>query len=160
MNEFSLPPQAIDDMQWVLAHWRAQKGAQALPSKSLIDVTDFPARLLPMLFLLERIEAEASYVVRLAGTSYRLIYGREITGLTVDELLAHSDAGTNLRADLSRALESAEPVFIDGLMTWPASGAKVPYQRLLLPYCAEPEGPVRFLLGVARMTDPRIALRT
>lgn len=159
MPDFTLPPQAIDDMHWSLDYWRAQKGGHALPPKSLIDVTDFPARLLSMLFLLEWIETDASYVVRLAGTSYRQIYGREITGLTVDDLLEHSDAGGNLRCDLARVLDTAEPVFIDGMMTWPANGTKVPYQRLLLPYAAREAGPVRFLLGVARMTDPRIALR-
>lgn len=160
MTQFALPPKAIDDMRWTLAYWNGQKGEAALPPKRLIDVTDFPARLLPMLFLLERLEAESSYIVRLAGTSYRQIYGREITGLTVDQLLQHSDAGNNLRLDLNRALDSAKPIFIDGAMTWPPTGERVPYQRLLLPYCSDPGGPVRFFLGVARITDPRIALRT
>lgn len=160
MNEFALPPGAIDDMQWALDYWRSQKGGQALPPKQLIDVTDFPKRLLPMLFLLERIERDADYIVRLAGTAYREIYGREITGLTVNGLLPHSDAGGNLKVDLERALEESAPIFVDGLMTWPPTGARIPYQRLLLPYSSGPGGSLRFFLGVARVTDPLVALRT
>ena len=51
MTQFALPPTAIDDMSWALDYWAAQKGDQALPPKQVIDVTDFPKRLLPMLFL-------------------------------------------------------------------------------------------------------------
>lgn len=160
MTEFELPPGAIDDMRWALAYWRAQKGDRALPEKRQFDVTDFPPRLLPMLFLLERIEKDADYVVRLAGTAYRDIYGREITGLPVNNLLPHSDAGGNLRVDLDRALNSGQPIFVDSLLTWPPTETRVPYQRLLLPYSDVPGGPVRYFLGVARITDPKVALRT
>lgn len=160
MTELTLPPDAIEDMHWALSYWRAQKGELELPPKRLIDVTDFPPRLLPMLFLLERMEVEQDYVVRLAGTAYREIYRREITGLSVNGLLPHSDAGGNLRSDLDRALASGRPIFVDALLTWPPSGEKVPYQRLLLPYCEVPGGPLRFFLGVARITDPKVALRT
>lgn len=160
MKDFTLPPEAIEDMRWALAHWRAQKAAFDLPPKESIDVTDFPARLLPMLFLLERIEEAKDYIVRLAGTAYRDIYGREITGLAVNDLLPHSDAGGNLRGDLDRALDTAEPVFMDGFMTWPPTKARAPYQRLLLPYSDGPGGRLRFFLGVARITDRKIAQRT
>ncbi len=147
-------------MHWALNYWRAQKASACLPEKRFIDVTDFPPRLLPMLFLLERIEADQDYVVRLAGTAYRDIYQREITGLAVNRLLPHSDAGANLRVDLDRALAREEPIFVDGLLTWPPSGAKVTYQRLLLPYRGDHGSETRFFLGVARITDPKVALRT
>lgn len=146
-------------MRWALDYWGAQKVGQALPSKQLIDVTDFPKRLLPMLFLLEHIEEKSEYVMRLAGTAYRQIYGREITGLSVGDLL-QSDAGANLKNDLERARKSATPVFLDSVMTWPPTSALVAYQRLLLPYSGETGGALRFFLGVARVTDPQVALRS
>src|SRR5690606_10492030 len=148
-----------DDMHWALSYWQGQKEGWPLPPKHKIDVTDFPPRLLPMLFLLEWIEQDDSYVVRLAGTAYRDIYRREITRMSADRLLEHSDAGANLKRALTRALAEAVPVFSDTLMTWPPTGAQVTYQRLLLPYSGEPGRPVRFFLGVARITDRVVSSR-
>jgi len=106
---------------------------------------DFP-ELLPTVLLMEPIEP-GDFRIRLAGTAYGEIYGRDITGLRLGELVPNDGEGAVLYQDYWQAMDSGEPVFGERRMTWRPTGSPLRYQRILLPLTRS-GNTVDFLLGV------------
>lgn len=141
------------DLRWAVDYWHACRGDRPLPAKASFDPTRVPRPLLPMVFVSENLGED--WLIRLAGTAYRELYEREITGMRLADLVPHSEGGQRLWADYGLAVEKRQPVFTDAHMTWRRSGRLVRYNRVLLPFAADDgDGTaVRYLVGVARVLD-------
>lgn len=131
----------------LLQHWETLRGDAPLPSPDALDPTELK-RYLSRVFLLEGTTVETMRV-RLGGTAYRELYGREIRGLGLADLLP-SDRPDVLR-DYRVCLETAAPVTHEGRMTWREVGVPVTYKRILLPFGTD--GTVERILGFAVFFD-------
>lgn len=77
-----LPPGPLHDLH---DYWKGKRGPWGLPRRRDIDPLEIP-RLLKYLLLLDIETLEPlRYRVRLAGTNFRQFFGRDLTGLSVDE---------------------------------------------------------------------------
>lgn len=132
--------------------WQKKQNIKGLPTRVDLDPTEFH-RLWPVTFLLERCdEPVIDWRVRFAGSAYGSVYGREVTGTRVSEIISE-DLAPQVLADFRHCSESGLPVISSGETTWPERGNVYHYQRLLLPYgivdCSKAEISVTHLLGVA-----------
>jgi hypothetical protein len=137
---------------FMFALWRELRRGKALPSRADLDPTEFH-RLWPITFLLERVdEGKEDWQVRFAGSAYGSVYGREVTGTLVSEIISE-ELAPQVLADFRHCTDRAEPVVNSGETTWPDRGSVYRYQRLLLPFGSEgrsgEEMQVTHLLGVA-----------
>ena len=73
-------------LKFICDLWQEKRGSKPLPTRSELDPAEFH-RLWPVTFLLERDEAESEWYVRFAGAAYGSVYGREITGARVRDLV-------------------------------------------------------------------------
>lgn len=126
--------------------WHAKRGAKPLPSRADLDPAEFH-RLWPVTFLLEKDQSNGEWYVRFAGAAYGSVYGREITGDRVRDIVPENLAPQVL-ADLRQCEEAREPIVIEHETNWPDRGNVYRYQRVLLPFGRE-SGEVTHLLGVA-----------
>ncbi|WP_282604840.1 PAS domain-containing protein [Pelagibius sp. Alg239-R121] len=144
-----LPEQANESLCWALQYWDEHRGRRALPARGDVDPMDFP-RLLPTTYLLER-EPNHDFIVRVAGTRFREVYGREVTGQKVSEFIPY-DSGRDFHLDVELCCKHHQPVFRDGRATWRPSGVATRFQRVLLPLGAY-DTFVDHLLGFAVFFD-------
>ena len=139
-------------LDFMFAIWRGKQKGNTLPGRQDLDPTEFH-RLWPIPFLLERCgEGEADWQVRFAGSAYGSVYGREVTGTRVSEIISE-DLAPQVLADFRRCTSTGAPIINSGETTWPERGNVYRYQRLLLPYGQTTgengEQQVTHLLGVA-----------
>lgn len=133
-------------LTFISALWHAKQGDKILPSRSDLDPAEFH-RLWPVTFLLERDPTEDDWHVRFAGAAYGSVYGREITGARVRDLIPKSLAPQVL-GDLRACADARQPIVSQSETNWPDRGNVYRYQRVLLPFGRE-NGEVTHLLGVA-----------
>lgn len=139
-------------LDFMFAIWRGKQNGKPLPDRADLDPTEFH-RLWPVTFLLERCgSSDSDWQVRFAGSAYGSVYGREVTGTRVSEIISE-DLAPHVLADFRRCMDTGTPVVNSGETTWPERGNVYRYQRLLLPYgeCCGDDGKtqVTHLLGVA-----------
>ena len=146
-----LPDDADSGLKWMLDYWVRKRGHRLLPRRQDLDPVDF-SKMLPLVYLVEGTELDNLYV-KLAGTAYRNLYGFEITGRRVVELIP-SNAGLLALSDYKVCLQERRPVYRQGEMTWRQRNSPVFYQRLLLPM-ANDSGEMRFILGTANILSDR-----
>src|SRR5258708_5609779 len=110
--------------------WLSRRQGARTPQKRTINATQIPRSILPNLFLYE-LTAENRFKCRLAGSAIRQAFGKEPTGLFLDELV--NSARSQHRAGLFRAtLDREMPVVYGGNL---AEGENqcMRFTRLLLP---------------------------
>ena len=139
-------------LDYMFSIWREKQRGRNLPDRADLDPTEFH-RLWPVTFLLERCgDGDGDWQVRFAGSAYGSVYGREVTGTRVSEIISE-DLAPQVLADFRRCTDTGTPIINSGETTWPERGNVYRYQRLLLPYgeCRDEEGKtqVTHLLGVA-----------
>lgn len=69
-----------------LSYWMSKRGERSMPRKRDIDPTDIPPKILPNLQIIEVINGGARFRYRLIGTALVDAYGKDFSGLIVDEL--------------------------------------------------------------------------
>lgn len=139
-------------LDFMFSIWREKQKGKSMPGRQDLDPTEFH-RLWPITFLLERCgDGEADWQVRFAGSAYGSVYGREVTGTRVSEIISE-DLAPQVLADFRRCTSTGAPIINSGETTWPERGNVYRYQRLLLPYGETTDekgkGQVTHLLGVA-----------
>ena len=139
-------------LDYMFSIWRGKQKGRTLPDRADLDPTEFH-RLWPVTFLLERCgDGDGDWQVRFAGSAYGSVYGREVTGTRVSEIISE-DLAPQVLADFRRCTDTGTPIIYSGETTWPERGNVYRYQRLLLPYgeARDEEGKtqVTHLLGVA-----------
>ena len=156
---FALGTNALDEsedlenrLSFMFSLWKDKRCGKHFPERCELDPTEFH-RLWPITFLLERLgDVTADWRVRFAGSAYGAVYGREVTGAKVSEIISE-ELAPQVIADFRRYMDTAIPIVNSGETTWPDRGNVYRYQRLLLPFgnaCDQSnEGQVTHLLGVA-----------
>ena len=126
-----VPPRSDEEIGAIVAHWDRLRGTLRLPKSDTID----PLELKPFLSRIFIIDGSAidEMQLRLAGTSYRDLYGFEITSKKLTELIPATQR-PDLLEDYESCLARAAPVYHSGSMTWRANGGQVRYERVLLPF--------------------------
>ena len=85
MAQMGGPATAVRAHEEIFAYWASRRQGARLPSRASIHPEDFK-RHLPTISLIDVIREPRAYRQRLAGTGLYGVYGREITGRTLDEV--------------------------------------------------------------------------
>ena len=144
-----LPDWADDRLHFILGYWNEMRGLQSFPSRSDIDPLDFAPHW-PLVYLVEGSSLPA-LKIRLAGTAYRDLYGFEITGRRIVDLIPRMQR-RDVIDDYANCLVRGRPIFRADTMTWRPQNAKISYHRLLLPL-GDPGGHVTHELALAVFFD-------
>lgn len=146
-----LPEEAPEDLRWFYQYWNSKRPAEGgNPARRDIDPSDFP-KLLNTTFIVERME-DGRHKMRLAGTYYRHLYGREITGAYIEDLTPLNGAGKALAYAQNECARSNGPVYSEASVTPPRATNPVVFKRLLLPLAAE-QNEIAYMIGTAVFFD-------
>jgi hypothetical protein len=118
------------ELRELYAYWEHKRGARFAPSRADIRPEEIRC-LLPHLLLLDLVGEPTRFRYRLVGTGVTALYGREVTGIFVDEV-DHSDLQWLLEADCITVTTEQRPV----LTLWDRTGKdgrSISHERLLLP---------------------------
>ena len=91
----------------LFAYWASRRRGARLPSRSVIHPSHFK-RYLPTVSLIDVRGEPREYRVRLAGTGLYSVYGREITGRSLDDIYS-STAADYWRNELDHVVEDRRP---------------------------------------------------
>jgi len=140
----TIPDTDDDGIAFFERHWTKLRGDRQMPTPEEIDPMDFP-RFLPCVFLLDGTTLDR-LVVRLAGTFYRELYGIEITGHRVADLIPF-DRTPDILDEYRTCLERGRLVYHSGQVTWRSRGSQLTFHRILMPFGRD--GRVSRLMGFA-----------
>jgi hypothetical protein len=149
LSEEVLPAWADSRLQFLLDYWNGKRGARRFPARSDIDPLDFAPHW-PLVYLVEG-GSLPELTLRLAGTAYRDLYGFEITGHKLTDLIPRTQR-RDVVADYENCLITSQPIFRADTMTWRPQNAKISYHRLLLPLGGEGGG-ITHILAIAVFFD-------
>ncbi len=118
------PATAVRAHEELFAYWASRRVGQRLPSRAQIHPDDFK-RHLPTVSLIDitrdPITGERSYRQRLAGTGLYTVYGREITGRTLEEVY-NSAAAQYWKAELDKVVATGRPGVGFHSLAWRGAG--------------------------------------
>ena len=115
----------------LFAYWASRRQAGRLPCRANIHPTHFK-RLLPTISLIDVRDEAPRYRLRLAGTGLFPVYGREITGRSLDEIY-NTAAAEYWRAELDKVVKDRRPsVGVHNLSWRGASHVSILWIRLPL----------------------------
>jgi hypothetical protein len=112
-------------------YWDGLRGARAMPERSDVDPLDVPRPLLPNLYILVR-DDDGGFRFRLGGTRLVEIFGRDITGKRIEDVL-RDEVLANARRSYERVIERGKPSHSRALYCPESGGTPFVYQRLTLP---------------------------
>jgi hypothetical protein len=101
------PVSAVRAHEEMFAYWASRRQGGALPSRAAIHPQHFK-RHLPTISLIDVFSEPRDYRLRLAGTGLYSVYGREITGQTLEAVYA-PQAAAYWRAELDKIVDSRRP---------------------------------------------------
>jgi hypothetical protein len=101
------PATAVRAHEEIFAYWASRRQGVRLPARASIHPAHFK-RHLPTISLIDVAAEPHTYRLRLAGTGLYGVYGREITGRTLDEIY-NSAAAEYWRAELGKVVEQRRP---------------------------------------------------
>jgi hypothetical protein len=153
---FRLPPDCVEPMyQTVLDYWEGKRPtndvpAHGLPARRDIDPMDLPPAIWPQILLFDVVEGEAPdgaplrFRLRLAGTGFRQLAGRDVTGLYFDELGPPERTAPVIR-QLRMVVAERRPCYLVGRVTV-RNDAFEDIGRLALPL--DNDGVIDKILGI------------
>jgi len=101
------PVNAVRAHEEMFAYWASRRQDGQLPGRSAIHPQHFK-RHLPTISLIDVLAEPRDYRLRLAGTGLYSVYGREITGRTLEDVYA-PPAVAYWRAELDKIVDSKRP---------------------------------------------------
>lgn len=114
----------------VFEYWQSKRGGRPTPLRADLDPVEFKPAWLPCLFMY-RLETNGRFRCILIGTEMVRIYGKDETGMYLDEIVPPKHAASRKRL-FERAVRDRLPVFYMGPALIP-SGDSRRVERLLLP---------------------------
>ncbi len=144
-----LPDWADHRLHSILDYWNGVRGTRRYPRRRDIDPLDFHQHW-PLIFMVEGKRVE-DMTLRLAGTAYREIYGFELTGQKLVDLIPRTQSHAVLD-DFEECLNEGHPVFAANEMNWRPRRSRLKYHRLLLPL-GDDRDEVSHVLGLAVFFD-------
>lgn len=107
-SQIGAPAAAIRAHEELFAYWSSLRAEAPLPPRKGLDPGGMK-RLLPTVSLTDVMQGDGlDYRIRLAGTGLYNVYGREITGLTLDQIYSPA-AAEYWRAELGRVVHGRRP---------------------------------------------------
>ena len=100
----------------LFAYWASRRQAGRLPCRAAIHPAHFK-RLLPTISLIDVRNEAPRYRLRLAGTGLYSVYGREITGRSLDEVY-NSVAAEYWRGELDKVVRDRRPAVGVHNLSW------------------------------------------
>jgi hypothetical protein len=111
------PAAAIRAHEELFAYWNSLRRGEAAPPRERLDPGGM-TRLLPTVSLIDVLRGDGlDFRVRLAGTGLYNVYGREITGRSLDEIY-NTAAADYWRAELGRVVRDRRPGVGIHSMAW------------------------------------------
>jgi hypothetical protein len=107
MTQTGGPATAVRAHEEIFTYWASRRQGGRLPARASIHPAHFK-RHLPTISLIDVKSGARDYRLRLAGTGLYSVYGREITGRTLDEVY-NSTAAEYWRAELDKVVEQRRP---------------------------------------------------
>jgi len=107
MTQTGGPATAVRAHEEIFAYWASKREGAKLPARSSIHPSHFK-RHLPTVSLIDVRSNPRDYSLRLAGTGLYSVYGREITGRTLNEVY-NAAAADYWRAELDKIVEQKRP---------------------------------------------------
>ena len=101
------PVGAVRAHEEMFAYWASRRQGGQLPGRAAIHPQHFK-RHLPTISLIDVLADPRDYRLRLAGTGLYSVYGREITGRTLEDVYA-PPAAAYWRAELDKIVDSRRP---------------------------------------------------
>ena len=101
------PVGAVRAHEEMFAYWASRRQGGQLPGRAAIHPQHFK-RHLPTISLIDVVLEPRDYRLRLAGTGLYSVYGREITGRTLDDVYV-PPAAAYWRTELDKIVESRRP---------------------------------------------------
>jgi hypothetical protein len=101
------PATAVRAHEEIFAYWASRRESGRLPGRASIHPEHFK-RHLPTISLIDVLVEPRDYRLRLAGTGLYSVYGREITGQTLDKVY-NSAATEYWRAELDKVVDQRRP---------------------------------------------------
>ena len=101
------PVGAVRAHEEMFAYWASRRENGRLPGRAAIHPQHFK-RHLPTISLIDVLSEPRDYRLRLAGTGLYSVYGREITGRTLEDVYA-AQAAAYWRAELDKIVDSRRP---------------------------------------------------
>ena len=144
----SVPDTVCAEVRFFCDYWLDLKKDSHLPPCERLDPLDF-FNYLSRVFILEGRNI-SEMQVRLAGTVYRELYGFEVTGKRLAELIPFDDRG-DISNSYGRCIQEQIPIYDVNKMTWRERGSEVQFERILLPF-GDDTG-VQRILGFAQFFD-------
>jgi hypothetical protein len=137
------PATAVRAHEEIFAYWASLRSAARLPGRADIHPAHFK-RHLPTISLIDVHREPRDYSMRLAGTGLYGVYGREITGHTLDEVYS-TVAADYWRAELDKVVDDRRPGVGVHNFAWRGAG-HLSILWLRLPLAADGAG-VDMILG-------------
>jgi hypothetical protein len=106
LPQLGAQPSAARSHEELFAYWASLREGGRLPARAHIDPRAMK-RHLPTVSLID-VRGEDDYRLRLAGTGLYGVYGREITGKSLDEVYA-PEAAAYWRRELGRVVDRRRP---------------------------------------------------
>ena len=107
---------AVRAHEELFAYWASRRDGGRLPGRRHIDPSDFK-RHLPTISLIDVLSNPGSYRLRLAGTGLYGVYGREITGLRLEDVYG-AQADSYWRGHLDTVVNEGRPAVGFHSMAW------------------------------------------
>ncbi len=107
---------AVRAHEELFAYWSSRRVGGRLPGRRQIDPVDFK-RHLPTISLIDVRSEPRDFHLRLAGTGLYSVYGREITGLSLDKVY-DADSAAYWRKHLDTVVEARRPGVGFHSMAW------------------------------------------
>jgi hypothetical protein len=105
--QIGTPISAVRAHEEMFAYWASRRQGGRLPGRASIQPDHFK-RHLPTTSLIDILRDTGEYRVRLAGTGLYGVYGREITGRTLEDVYA-APAAAYWREELDKIVQSRRP---------------------------------------------------
>jgi hypothetical protein len=120
MTQMDGPATAMRAHQEIFSYWASCRQGARLPARMNIHPAHFK-RHLPTVSLTDVRGDPREYRMRLAGTGLYRVYGREITGRSLDEVY-NSTAADYWRAELDKVVEQRRPAVGVHNFAWRGAG--------------------------------------
>jgi len=107
LAQVAAPASALRALEEVFAYWARLRRDGRLPGRPDIDPNQFKPHL-PTVSLIDVRPTPMSFRIRLAGTALYSLYGRETTGLELEQVYRGDDA-VYWRGELEKVVEGRRP---------------------------------------------------
>ncbi|MDF1750062.1 MAG: PAS domain-containing protein [Alphaproteobacteria bacterium] len=132
-REILVGPEIVDFFDY----WNRLRASRCMPERPEVDPVDVPRAVLPHLYILVR-DPAGDFRFRLAGTRMAEVFGRDITGKRVVDVLRNSEQN-HAQNTYKRVVKMGKPSHSRALYKSPLGGDPFLYQRLTLPLGTEEE---------------------